>query len=949
MVYFQRVGVVSDGPATHVAGIGALALTGTGTAARLVSASGQHGGLIVRDAGSLALTEQAAFGRLSGTASLPQLSVVTLAGREALVLHGQGAGASLWWNDVTAAGGRLLDVPATLAFGGQTVLGLDTLALPGGGDALYTTSLQSNAITQWLRGADGVLTRAQTIAVPSDNGTAPTAPALASGAEITAPVTFSTAAGNWLLAAETRGNSLALWRLDAAGRATLAERLTAAEGLAIASPTRIETLSADGRNFVLVGSAGSGSVTVLELTAAGRLVIRDQVNDTLATRLDGLSVLEAVTVGGRSYVVAGGTDDGLTLMALMPGGRLIHLATIADTAGTTLANPAALALHVSGRLIEVHVAGAGESGHSRLRIDTAVFGDILKAGTAGGRLDGTARDDILVDGAGKDQLTGGAGADIFVMLPDGAVDRIMDFTPGQDRIDLSAWGRIHDLSALTFIRIGGGIEIRHGDERLQVFRAGGNTLDQAEFTAADLLGLDHVAAIRATAWQPPPPPPTPPTPVTPTPVTPTPVTPTPVTPTPVTPTPPVGPVWPVLTHPAGPGRSIAGTTGNNTLAGTTGDDTLLGGGGRDRLAGGPGGDTILAEPSDPGADAVAGQIWRLYQAVLGRAPDAAGLAGWVDRLAGDAGPAGASRAELNAAAQGFAASAEFQARYGGLSDAAFVSLLYRNVLDRAPDAAGLAAWTAKLARGADRAEVVTGFSESAEFVADSLPDTLRLGLAGRAAAAADDVFRLYQAVLDRTPDWQGLQGWSQRIAEGRSLQSVAEGFVGSAEFQARYGGLPDAAFVSLLYRNVLDRAPDAAGLAAWTAKLARGADRAEVVLKFSQSPELIGKSAAAVADWMQARGGDDRIEGGAGDNVLAGGIGADTFVFVQDDGGRHHIADPEPWDRIELRGFGYDGFDDVMAHVTGQGGNAVFSDQGVTIILHDIPPATLDPDMFSFF
>jgi serralysin len=402
-------------------------------------------------------------------------------------------------------------------------------------------------------------------------------------------------------------------------------------------------------------------------------------------------------------------------------------------------------------------------------------------------------------------------------------------------------------------------------------------------------------------------------------------------------------------RPAPDPHRILGTPDADTLAGTTGDDTLLGGGGRDRLAGGPGGDTILAEPSDPGADAVAGQIWRLYQAVLGRAPDAAGLAGWVDRLAGDAGPAGASRAELNAAAQGFAASAEFQARYGGLSDAAFVSLLYRNVLDRAPDAAGLAAWTAKLARGADRAEVVTGFSESAEFVADSLPDTLRLGLAGRAAAAADDVFRLYQAVLDRTPDWQGLQGWSQRIAEGRSLQSVAEGFVGSAEFQARYGGLPDAAFVSLLYRNVLDRAPDAAGLAAWTAKLARGADRAEVVLKFSQSPELIGKSAAAVADWMQARGGDDRIEGGAGDNVLAGGIGADTFVFVQDDGGRHHIADPEPWDRIELRGFGYDGFDDVMAHVTGQGGNAVFSDQGVTIILHDIPPATLDPDMFSFF
>lgn len=830
MAYFQRVGVVSDGPATHVAGIGALALVGTGTggAARLVSASGQHGGLIVRDAGSLALTEQASFGRLTGIASQPQLTVLTLAGREALVLHGQGAGASLWWNDVTATGGRLLDTAVPLAFGGQTVLGLAALALSGGRDALYTTSLQSNAITQWLRGADGALIRGQTIAVPSGNTAAPPGPGPASGAEITAPVVLSTAAGTWLIAAETRGHSLAFWRLDGAGGATLAHRLTAAEGLAVATPTLIETLRAGGRDFVLLGAAGTGSVTVIEMTATDRPVIRDQVNDDLATRMEGLAVLEAVTVNGRSYVIAGGADDGLTLMALLPSGRLIHLETIADTTGLTLNNPGALVLRVSGRMIEVHVAGEGEGGQTRLVIDTGAFGDILQAGAGGGRLAGGARDDILIDGPGSDLLTGGAGADTFVFMPDGGIDRVTDFTPGQDRIDLSAWGRIHDVSALAFFQIPGGVEIRHGAERLQVFSADGRGLERGDFTAADLLGLGHVPLVRADPYEPPAdPPPLPP-----------------------------------LPHLPGPGQRFIGTTGNNTVAGTTGDDMMTGGGGRDRLSGGPGADRIFGEVVEQPFDAVAGQVWRLYQAVLGRAPEPAGFAGWTDRLLPGAAEAGAPRAALDAAAQGFVGSREFAARYGAAGDAGFVTLLYRNVLGRDPDPAGLAGWTDRLATGTSRAEVVVGFAESAEFVARSLDETFAMTRAGLQAEAADDVFRLYQAVLGRTPDPVGLETWSGRIAAGRNLSEVAEGFAASREFAARYGATDDAGFVGQIYRNVLGRDPDPAGLSGWTDRLEAGMSRAEMALALAQSREFVAKSAPALIAWMGAQGARRPARGG---------------------------------------------------------------------------------------
>lgn len=63
----------------------------------------------------------------------------------------------------------------------------------------------------------------------------------------------------------------------------------------------------------------------------------------------------------------------------------------------------------------------------------------IVGGTARDTLVGTAGDDRIVGGANPDVLTGGAGNDVFVYqsLRD-AGDTLTDFTPGADRIDLSA-------------------------------------------------------------------------------------------------------------------------------------------------------------------------------------------------------------------------------------------------------------------------------------------------------------------------------------------------------------------------------------------------------------------------------------------------------------------------------------------------------------------------------
>jgi uncharacterized protein DUF4214 len=101
-------------------------------------------------------------------------------------------------------------------------------------------------------------------------------------------------------------------------------------------------------------------------------------------------------------------------------------------------------------------------------------------------------------------------------------------------------------------------------------------------------------------------------------------------------------------------------------------------------------------------------IARLYFAYFNRVPDLAGFQYWLAQYR-----AGMS---LNDISQVFASSAEFQGTYGSLTNSQFVTLVYQNVLGRPPDATGLAYWTNQLDSGLmTRGQVMVGFSESREY------------------------------------------------------------------------------------------------------------------------------------------------------------------------------------------------------------------------------------------
>lgn len=139
------------------------------------------------------------------------------------------------------------------------------------------------------------------------------------------------------------------------------------------------------------------------------------------------------------------------------------------------------------------------------------------------------------------------------------------------------------------------------------------------------------------------------------------------------------------------------------------------------------------------------------------------------------------------------------------------------------------------------------FSDAALAIAGAQTPQAQLlsGLQGQA-------FRLYNAAFDRLPDAGGLAYHTHALQAGASLVEVAAGFVASPEFAALYGAPDDAGFVTQLYRNVLDREPDAPGLAYHLARLEEGASWQEVLVGFSESAENqvavvgIAQSAAAL-------------------------------------------------------------------------------------------------------
>ncbi len=302
----------------------------------------------------------------------------------------------------------------------------------------------------------------------------------------------------FLFTAATATNEVTVWNVDANDAPSEWVTVGADQGLWASQPTALATAPTGGETYLILAAAGSSSLTTFKIAANGNLEITDHLMDDLGTRFAGVSALTAIEHEGESYIIAGGRDDGVSLLQLLPTGRLLHLGLIADNSDAALSNPSGLAAKSSAGSISIYVASSTDVGLTELVFNTSNTGSTVMGTNASETINGTSQDDILIDLGGSDTLIGGAGADVFMFEQDDTLDTVADFELGQDTIDLSAWAGLRSSSQLFLTSTSTGLTITYGDEVIDVQTSNGAPLSETEFVA---LGLQISTRLSTTPQQ----------------------------------------------------------------------------------------------------------------------------------------------------------------------------------------------------------------------------------------------------------------------------------------------------------------------------------------------------------------------------------------------------------------------------------------------------------------
>jgi len=149
----------------------------------------------------------------------------------------------------------------------------------------------------------------------------------------------------------------------------------------------------------------------------------------------------------------------------------------------------------------------------------------------------------------------------------------------------------------------------------------------------------------------------------------------------------------------------------------------------------------------------------------------------------------------------------------------FVTRVYSDLFNRAPDPGGLAGWTGALNRGTPRVAVANAITYSAEYRSKLITGS-------------------YVHYLGRNPDAAGLASWLGAMGRGMTIEQMESGFIASREYYTKSGST-DARWVTKLYADVLGRPVSSGEVAGWTAQLRRGVRRDRVAIGFLLSTERL--------------------------------------------------------------------------------------------------------------
>lgn len=380
--------------------------------------------------------------------------------------------------------------PAVLRLTSGALDSAGVLPLVGGG----LVNFRDGGFDLLRPGSSGAMVRVAQIADTSKS----VAGAVSAAAEV------QIGSARFLITASEAENGLSSFRLQG-DSATLVDTIGAKDGLWSDGISALQAVSVAGETYVLASSASAGSLMSVRVNPSGVFFVQDVVWDDRATRFDGATDMATFDAGGRAFAVLGGADAGLALFEVLPDGTLWHHLSVEQSAAWDIGGVTDLSAQVVGNEVQIFASGAAQNGVAQLALDLRDLGEMVRAhapnqvtsgtdrddvmiGTTGDDwLIGQVGDDVLIAGAGQDHMEGGAGADVFVFDESPGTDTIMDFRRGEDRIDLSGWGRIYDLSALGFEQRSAGAIITWHDHQIEVLSGDGTPIRNGDWSADDFI------------------------------------------------------------------------------------------------------------------------------------------------------------------------------------------------------------------------------------------------------------------------------------------------------------------------------------------------------------------------------------------------------------------------------------------------------------------------------
>ncbi len=496
VINFLVLETFTAAPLNMVSGIGDLELVEQGGKTLLYTATRAGGGVLALDVGgTMTLVDQESLAPGMALPAEATLETAVINGTPHLIVTGANqAGVNAFGISGTGALTAAIQLPGSLAgaIAAQTILQI------GGATYFYAARMGESTIYTYSVAANGTMTLVGSRVLDGAY----------TGVDITTLAPVTVGGQRFMISLSLEADVMRAFPVAANGALGNPTMIGVPQGLGINDPAAVETVEIGGATFLILASTNSSSISVIRLAADGSMQVADHVIDTLDTRFAAVQAVATVQVGDRVFVIAGGGDDGLTVMTLTPDGRLLQAGQLLNDTGLGLDNITAMTARVTGGLIEVFIATEG-TGIIRVQIDPGTLAPIQTGGLDPATLTGTAQsdmilggdgdeqilggleDDILSDGAGSDTLFGGAGADLFVLAADGGTDRIADYQFGIDRIDLSAWGPIYSLAALTITATLTGAVITWGNEVLELVTPNGMPLVPGNFLLSDFVALWH--------------------------------------------------------------------------------------------------------------------------------------------------------------------------------------------------------------------------------------------------------------------------------------------------------------------------------------------------------------------------------------------------------------------------------------------------------------------------